>query len=805
MLKRKSRLVWKVLSFIICLISTFACAIFLIYNINQQNKIIKEKEIAFRSAFNNSNGNQWNLNSVNYIYENINYYDQYRLSNFNNFLDTIVIDNNQYIDNIYSASELGELNFLETYTNMDSIKYINTTNFIDELVKNYRYRYNYSNQKISAWSDTNISTVDYYGLRNDSTNNSDDFLADVFNANQIPNFNLKKVSDLSEYDQARYNLLDIPPVLTDTLLPYQNDFYSISKSNYQQVLDDQLWTTETREQLVVTWTNQLNKVYIDTSTTDFWINFLMRDEFKNISRLVVEPANLIIYRNNNNVSLKEISLNSISSNVLYDPSQNQDTITLSNWLDSCINSNPHSNFDFRSLYNKSDIESLLEMNIPLIVNVNDEQYRKNKQINEPTNIIKNMLYAKKPNGISDRNWGNVAYKNLRKLFVSTNNSYFNNSESFNLKESNNILVANTYTNAETNTSNSNASDNEFFSNQFYVCPNLQIYQTNSIKDFFNNYIYISRLPLYKVYNQNDFSDASYSIYKNINLQFLPETNNYSSSYTNYNLKSFINENQYLNDSEINTNINNYLNYLSEKRDEGIGKTSYFYFETYQNQWYADIPRNLDSSNNNYLFRYDYLYGISELLQNIVYPMSMFDNIIGYKNPYFLENDLYTSSNGTYITRYADPTTATIVYSQNFITSDKKEQPYPQFYLTNEEFENFILKKAELNNTNVIDFTFDDWIKYGWTSIDNDLDMISILKKHDIKLNSLLIPRIVQLNNNTTMKVKGFNIDKNLIISICLIMLISIFVLIEIFIFIMIIKAPSKYNWAYLKAEEEFGF
>ncbi len=770
----------------------------------------------------------WNIENLTYIKNNLNYIDQSRESDLSGILRTIQQNSAvQYIKNIKTATNIGDLNVSEYYSGMDTIQFINTTYTIDQLLSSYKNRYSTNQDDISAWSSVNVIPTIYYAK--DLNGNS------FHQLNGIPSFTTKNIDSIADKKLAKkindmYELQKIK-IKAEYIRPEgyleipDENFYEIIFNTYDQQTNDVITPIIKRNQIVVrsqdandydTNSGEITK-FIDNSTIDFWIDFIMNPLFEDYSRIVVEPANLIIYRSNPSNPSYDIPLSDRS--VLNLISQENPTfITMKEWAKSCINANPSTDFDFRySLYRNGLSPSLIQsINIPRIITINQSTYDKNKHNwKEPTLIPPSILYAEKPAGEPNRNWGNNYFESLKNITVSMNSYAPNlpNPHGFNINHVNETRVKSDYTNAESNTSNqvgspdlgSGPSASEIFANQFFVAPNLISYNTTSLQDFFNNFNFINQLPIYYKYNEPNFSLASYSRYKDLSVNFLPEKWNEDSSFNGFTLKnSIFNNDRY---SSSTSYLTEYFNFLANNRYQNLESYVYKYFNVVQNQWLVSPPVIHDATLKNG-YRYDFMYGISDLLQRIAYPFSMYETILNQKNDLYVENTYNIQVQGKHISRYVDPTTSTIVYSNQIVSGNKKLVVCPPFYVSNDTFANFIEAKRTNKNLAIpeqIDITFDDWVANTWTDIDPNLDIIKILAEKNTTIGTLEIPKIVMVNNNSVAFLEDYVVDKNLVTSIILISLIVVIVLIEIFIIVRICRTSSYYKWSLTKAQDEYGY
>lgn len=767
---------WKVILAVIGGIIPLIFSILLVLNIQDVNH---QKQLIYQDINQNLSSNQltktneekyWNLQKINYINQNFNFENQSYQVDLSNILKTEYIGNEVVIDKIISATNLKQMDYLNYYNNANELELINLTNFIDNIKDNYQYRYTKNNIDTSIWSNINITNPNYYEV-----NSHTDYA--LINRDSVYDFSLSPINTLTSKQQARYNLADIMNNI-GSATSYENEYYSLYVNDYEQLIDNNDTNQyQIAKQLVVQAKN--DQQLIDISTYDFWIDLLMLPQFKNVARMVVEPANLIIYRENDQIKQYQISLNANNANNLLSYGGN---ISFQGWINTCINANPADDFDYRAVIDNSVLNNIKTINIPWIININDTSYQNNHQISSPDLLASNILYAQKPTGSIDFNWGNKYYKNLTSLTIS---SPLVNNQLFSIVKMNDIRVADTYTNAITNAGSDNVNE-PIFANQFFVAPNLEDFYTNDIKTFFYNFNIITYLPLYRQ-NNVDFSLASYLKLINTSLIFSPEkqTNDYT-----FNYQTFINDQTMSFEIE---QVNQYLNYLNQNRN--LELNVYEYFNNYQNQWVS-----YDIFNSSSAYRYEFLYGVYHFFEKIILPFSLIPKIIDQTNPLYLTNDYNAGINGTSISRIVDPMSGTIIYNSTMSVNHNQEI-YVPYLLTNEAFD--LLIKQKLNNAQPIAITFDDWVQAGWTGLSDDLDIIQVLNNNNVELESLMIPNIIAMNLNAVAYLKNFNFDKAIVINCSLIILIVLFLLIELFIICAIFNTSSRYNWVYQQIQDNF--
>ncbi len=810
--------------------SVIASSVLLTHNIQDIKHMEAARDEAIARTFESpDNSKEWNIDNISFIKDHTNYWDQSRNSDLSTiFMTTAQGSSKQYVKNVITASDIGNLNINENYSGMTSVQLVNTTSTIQQLLKTYKNRYATNQNDITAWSSINVTPTTYYAKN--LLNNTYQILSG------IPNFTTKgvmsksttdplasKINDMYELKKIKWKPQNIEinqPIIMET----PNNFYEITPSTYDQITNDGITPSQTRRQIVVTTKdkNDAGKYFIDNSTIDFWIDFIMNPVFDDYARIVVEPANLIIYRSNPanpvyDISLSDASIpNLISSTDPYE-------ITLSNWAASCINSNPTNDFDFRASLSKAlfDPSIITSINIPRIITIDSSTYSKSKHNwKEPTLIPPAMLYAEKPAGTPDRNWGTEYFESLTEITVSMN-SYApndNDQNGFHIYKVNDTRVKTDYTNAESNTGNLDmsggsitSSPSEIFANQFFVAPKLERFNTTSLSDFFKNFNFINQLPIFYKYHEPNFSLASYNRYKKLSINFLPENWNVNaagrsnSSFNGFTLKDSIFNNAPYN--ETTTYLNNYFNFLSRNRDQRLSEYTYVHpNNVVQNQWVVKVPIEEGAPENGY--RYDFMYGISSLMQYIVYPFSMFETILGHKNDLYIENNYAVPTHGKHISRFVDPTTDTIVYSNQLVTRDNTMAVYPPNLLSNDIFLNFVDSKrgsTDYSVPKVIDITFRDWVNNAWTGIEPNLDIIRILDETNTTVNNFTIPKIIMVNNNSLVELQGYEIDYNLVESIALISVIVVIVLIEILLIVRICRTSGYYKWSLTTAQDECGY
>ncbi len=833
----------------------------------QAQEVQKEIKSNFQAAEGTTAKPEWTIKNLQYIKDNLNYKDQYRVSDMRNIFRTTQQNSDCYIQNVKSASNIGDLNATNSYTNMKTLDLINMTNAIDQIKANYKYRYATSSDNISGWSSVALNKTKYY-TRNVETKEFQDVssiapsfvLGNVINTSN--NYRDKKINDMYELKKIDFTNVVISPEKDGELKIPENNFYRFFSRTYSQQTNDGSINAQPRKEIFVTWKNDedRNKMFIDNSTAEFWYNILMSDKFANFSRIVVEPANLIIYKSTKSSPIYNVPLNDTSMNYMFSSSRDRTSITLQNWADSCINNNPAPEFDFRDSLSRVSFpaEGITNINIPRIITVDTTVQDQSKKFREPTLIPACMMYSQKPSGNSDRNWGRTAYTKLTNLMVSmdTTAPNYKNSNGFNIFNVNDTRLKSEYTNANSNTGINRVPEGslpnvtngayEIFANQFYVAPNLKSFSTTNIDDFFNNFNFINELPIFYKFNEPNFSMASYHRYEELTVNYLPEdwnrdpiTQSLNSSFNGFSLKNSIfyssptlplpkpetppaettlpsapstrtgdstskppsNYNKFAIEY-----LNNYFNYLSWNRSGAIGKLQYDYYNINQNQWYAKTPTIEEAPYGGY--RYDFIYGVSDMLQQIVYPFSMFPTILNQQNQLYIQNDYFQQTYGTHISRFVDPTTATIVCSNEFITRTNTVSTYPLNPLTNDIFASFIDSKRINKDPSVIEhinITFDDWANNAWTGLDESLDIIRILAQKNVVVDNFEIPRIIMLNNNSIVNLQSYSVNHDLVVSIILISVIVVVVIIEVILIIKICRTPGYYKWSFIEAQEDSGY
>ncbi len=121
-----------------------------------------------------------------------------------------------YIQNVKSASNIGDLNATNSYTNMKTLDLINMTNAIDQIKANYKYRYATSSDNISGWSSVALNKTKYY-TRNVETKEFQDVssiapsfvLGNVINTSN--NYRDKKINDMYELKKIDFTNVVISP------------------------------------------------------------------------------------------------------------------------------------------------------------------------------------------------------------------------------------------------------------------------------------------------------------------------------------------------------------------------------------------------------------------------------------------------------------------------------------------------------------------------------------------------------------------------------------------------------------------
>lgn len=845
-MKQKAKKFWIWTAVVSFASATLASSILLSKNITHHQEQMNRQSEEIRNTLTQTKANEddWNIEKLNYIQNNLNYYDQYRVSDLSTLFKTTQQDNEQYIYKVTSASKLGNLDVTTHYTNFDKVQLIGLTNMIDQFKSVYSQRYSTSNVQSTAWSSLEVEKTKYYTKNLNPENKQ--FYNKYQEVENIPYFTTKSViapagaTKDQLYIHDMYDLKKIDLTRRGDITNQENDifpdnkFYKVSTSAYIQYSADTS-NLENKYQIVVDWRERPlpgdeRKSLIDVSTEGFWTKILMHERFSEFSRIVVKPANLIIYKSSVQNPIDAIPLSETTLKKLVKNNVNE-VISFDNWADSCINDNPAADFDFReALTRNGGINRISRINIPKIVTLDLTDKSGNYTRREPTKIPSGMLYAQKPMGNHNREWGNNYFPELKDLIVSMSTEAPNGSKTqgFHIAQVNDTRLASDYTNALVNTDNQNTNESGIFANQFFVAPKLETYTTNYIDDFFNNFNFINQLPIYYKYNEPNFSIASYNRYKQLAVNFAPEAWNINpvnsnplSSFNGFTLRdSILNSDDLFNDkakhqSTITNYLDEYFNFFRKNRDTKDYR--YQYYTVDQNQWKAILP-DIEIANNinsrlissKGQYRFDFMYGVSDLLQHIAYPFSMFPDILNEANSMYLENDYYVSSYGKHISRFVDPTTATIVYSNKFVTNNNALAVYPPKELNNDYFSNFVeakIKEVSLapDNKYHINLTFDDWANHGWTGLDSTLDIVRVLAQKNAVIDHLEIPKIIMVNNNTITNLIRYSVDNDLVISIVLIGAIIVAVLIEIFLIIKIIRTPGYYKWSLIQAQESTGF